>query len=206
MRKKRSVYCDYIFSQKLLEKSTGSDELVNWLKMSTGDNAGPAKKQRQFITSLMKGYPFFQEVHDDGKKDFCTICNQELLAVSMEMFQSHVESKTHQKNLNHNDGKDNKCKKFSLKLFQDARFDSWLQEVPQDETKFRCTLCQVERSCACGVGNVVRHAEMSDYVKEWRHLQLKLHFQPKLNILDFDAIGKRFFHTEARMEMNCFHI
>ena len=141
--------------------------------MSTGNNAGPAKKQRPLITSLMKGYPFLQEVHDDGKKVLCTICNQELLAVSMQRFQSHVESKTHQKNLNHNEGKDSKSKKFSLKWLQDVRFDSWLQAVPEDETKFRCTLCQVERSCACGVSNVVRHAEMPDHVKKCKENGLK---------------------------------
>ena len=141
--------------------------------MSTGDNAGPAKKQRRLITSLIKGYPFLQEVHDDGKKVLCTIRNQELLAVSMKRFQSHVESKTHQKNLNHNEGKDNKFQKFSLKCLQDVRFNSWLQAVPEDESKFRCTLCQVERSCACGVGNVVRHAEMPDHVQECKETGLK---------------------------------
>ena len=81
------------------------------------------------------------------------------------MFQSHIESKTHQKNLNHNEGKDNKSQKFSLNWLQDVRFDSWLQAVAEDETKFRFTLCQVERSCECGVGNVVCHAEMPDHVK-----------------------------------------
>ena len=111
--------------------------------MSTGDNGGPAKKQRQLITSLMRGYPFLQEVHNDGKKVFCTIFNQELLSVSMQRFESHVVSKNHQKNLNHNEGKDNKSQKFSLKWLQDVRFDFWLQAVPEDETKFRCTWCQV---------------------------------------------------------------
>ena len=50
---------------------------------------------------------------------------------------------------------------------------SWLQAVPEDEIKFRCTLCQVERSCVCGVGNVVRHAEMPDHVQKCKETGLK---------------------------------
>ena len=45
--------------------------------------------------------------------------------------------------------------------------------MPEDETKFRCTLCQVERSCACGICNVVRHAEMPDHVKKCKETGLK---------------------------------
>ena len=81
-----------------------------------------------------------QKVLDDGKKVFCTTFNQELLAVSLQKFQNHVVSKSHQKNLNDDEGKDNKSKKFLIKWLQGVRFDSWLQTVFEDETRFHFTL------------------------------------------------------------------
>ena len=60
-----------------------------------------------------------------------------------------------------------------MQRFQDVPFDSWMQAVPDDETKFRGTLCQVEGSCACGVGTVVRHAQIPDHVKKCKETDLK---------------------------------
>ena len=71
--------------------------------MSTGDESGPAKKQRQLITMPLKEYPFFREVPDDRKKLYCTICNQDLLAVCMKRSQIHVGLKDHQKHLHDNE-------------------------------------------------------------------------------------------------------
>ena len=134
--------------------------------MSASDNAGSGKEQRRFVAAWMNDFPFIQEVTQDKRKCLCTIWNKEFIVVNKKILKNHIDSQRHQK-MQRNELQCREKKEtshiFLEKWLEDIRFKSWLQKVPTDIYKFCWTLCNVERSCASGVSNLIRHAETPEH-------------------------------------------
>ncbi|XP_033222384.1 uncharacterized protein LOC117176297 [Belonocnema kinseyi] len=136
--------------------------------MSDSDNLGSAKNQRRFVAAWLNDFPCIEELPNDNTKFLCTICKQKYKVVNKQRLRAHVESKRHQKMQNNEfkrSEKEDAIHKFLPKWLEDIRFKSWLQMVPKDENKFHCTLCNVDRMCTGGVGNLIRHADAPEHVK-----------------------------------------
>ncbi|CAH0561707.1 unnamed protein product [Brassicogethes aeneus] len=110
---------------------------------------------------IVSTFECLEEFPDDSRKVFCKICKATILALSMKRANIHVNSRHHQKKLN---GEEIPIRKFELKWLQDIRFKLWLEVVPGDEFKFRCKICNVDRTCIGGISNVTRHAQQPEHV------------------------------------------
>ena len=163
--------------------------------MSASDTGGPAKPQKHLIETYLQHYRFFKEDLKDSSSIFCAICNLSFQATKTQKIEKHLNSKFHLKNSNDDEDKQSRSGKFLLKWLEDVRFESWLQVVPNDEHKFRCTLCNFDGSCSGGISNILRHAEKEGHIQKCKEAGSKT-----LNDLSAENIyeSETSFHAQLK--------
>ena len=141
--------------------------------MSTSDTGEPAKPQKHLIKAyLQQHYRFFKDPKDSSSI-FCAIGNLSFQATKTQKLEKHIHSKFHLKHSNDNEDEQSRSGKFLLKWLEDVCFESWLQVVPNDEQKFRCTLCNFDGSCSGGMRNILRPAKKEDHIQKCKEACFK---------------------------------
>lgn len=139
----------------------------------------PKKSKRNFIETWLideRYKNWIRKVSLDESQYHCTICNRNFSCNAAHVSR-HAESACHRKNmqknmsLSNNDNNDsdnihvsNKVSKISVfqRQWLDIKdYKTWLSDVPHDEAKCFCTIC--EKYFAAHLSNIRRHAESKSH-------------------------------------------